>query len=73
MKIGELIRYAGASDAQVKWRANDDPRGVLVMGAMYRVKDLNVRPYHTDVQLEGFEEYNFNSVCFEDDHDKAIS
>ena len=73
MKVGELICYTGATDLQVEWRANDDPRKVLIMGAMYRVKNLDVQPCHTNIQLEGFEEYSFNSVCFEDYHDKAIS
>jgi hypothetical protein len=65
MRIGELVRYIGASDEQVNF-AGDDPRNVLIKWGYYRLKDMEVESWYTLITLSGFEELRFNSVCFEE-------
>ena len=61
---GELVRYVGASDAQVNWGGCDDPREILVEGDLFLLEDVEVHSWHTKVKLKGIEG-RFNSVCFE--------
>lgn len=61
----EKARYTGASDCQVTYRANDDPRGLLVEGAVYDVEHIDEGEWHTDVYLVGHEGKRFNSVSFD--------
>lgn len=60
-----IVKYIGATDSQVKWGGNDDPRGILVEGNIYEVIDKEVHSWHTKYTLGGFEQYQFNSVSFE--------
>lgn len=60
------VRYTGASDEQVAWGGNDDPRGVLRVGEVYEVEREEVHKWHTKYSLKGIEG-RFNSVCFEDE------
>lgn len=62
------IRYIGATDAQVKWGNNKDPREVLVEGDLYEVDNVEVHSWHTKVALKGIEGW-FNSVSFIDPDD----
>ena len=57
--------YNGASDEQVKWGANDDPRGVLTEGKEYEVLRTDVHTWHTKYILADYPALKFNSVCFE--------
>jgi len=67
MEIGTLVRFIGASDEQVKWGGNDDPRGILKVGSIYEVSEVEVHNWHTKIQLVSSIDDNlkFNSVCFE--------
>lgn len=58
------VKYIGASDAQVQWGNCDDPRDVLIEGAVYEVEKEDVHTWHTKLHLVGIEG-RFNSVCFE--------
>ena len=59
------VRYAGATDEQVQWGNNDDPRGLLKEGSVYEVEHEEVHTWHTKYSLRGIEG-KFNSVGFED-------
>lgn len=57
--------YTGnASDTQVRWGSNDDPRGLLEPGKVYEVKRVDVHTWHTKVFLTDFPGKKFNSVHF---------
>lgn len=58
------VRYIGASDEQVRWGNNDDPRGLLEIGNIYEVEHEDVHSWHTKYSLKGIKG-KFNSVCFE--------
>jgi hypothetical protein len=63
-KIGDIVKYIGCSQDQVKWGPNDDPRGILIEGDKYYVEKIEVHSWHTKLQLRGI--YGkFNSVCFQ--------
>jgi hypothetical protein len=59
------VRYIGASDEQVRWGGNDDPRGILMERDTYEVEEREVHSWHTKLRLVGIEG-SFNSVCFEE-------
>jgi hypothetical protein len=59
------VKYTGASDAQVNWGGNDDPRGILTVGNVYYVEETEVHSSYTKVKLKGITGW-FNSVSFED-------
>ena len=61
--MGQVI-YVGASDDQVRWGGNDDPRPVFTEGEVYEVEDTEVHSWHTKIMLRGFPGLKFNSVCF---------
>lgn len=61
---GDLIRYTGCSDDQVRWGGNDDPRGVLEVGSTYSLYDIKIHTNHTKVWVDGGKGA-YNSVCFE--------
>ncbi len=63
--MGQKIRYIGASDEQVKWGGNDDPRGLLKAGWVYELYRSEVHSYHTKYYLAEFPGLKFNSVSFE--------
>ena len=58
------LRYVGADDDQVRWGGNDDPRGILEIGEVYEVIDVDVHTYHTKIYLKNFPNLAFNSVHF---------
>ena len=53
-----------ASDAQVGWGSNDDPRGVLENGRVYTEDRVETHSWHTKVILKEFPDKRFNSVHF---------
>ena len=62
----DKVKYIGATDGQVQWGSNDDPRGLLTEGEWYEVEDREVHSWHTQITLVGVKG-RFNSVCFEDE------
>ena len=58
------VIYEGSDDEQVRWGSNDDPRGVLTEGDMYKVKYTEPHTWHTKYILYAFPNLRFNSVCF---------
>jgi hypothetical protein len=63
---GAQVKYVGATDEQVKFGNNDDPRGVLVVGGMYTVQATDVHTWHTKIELQEYPGLRFNSVSFVD-------
>jgi hypothetical protein len=63
MKKGSKIKFIGASDDQVKWGSNDDPRDVLKINEIYTIKEVEVHSWHTKIYLEEAPG-KFNSVHF---------
>jgi hypothetical protein len=62
---GMLAVYADeASDCQVQWGSNDDPRQHLVLGQAYTVSAVDVRSWHTKLSFEECPGKRFNSVNF---------
>ena len=68
LKKGDTVKYTGATDQQVRWGSNDDPRKVLTVGQTYEVEKVEVHTWHTKVYLVGIEG-RFNSVSFEAPHE----
>ena len=62
-KQGDTVVYEGATDEQVRWGSNTDPRGILVQGESYVIRDVDVRSWHTKLTLYGING-RFNSVHF---------
>ena len=58
------VIYIGASQSQVDYRGNDDPRPLLTEGDTYEVATWNELAWHTHVTLKGISG-TFNSVHFE--------
>ena len=65
IKDGFKVKYIGASDQQVSWGANDDPRKYLTEGDVYEVSYVEIHTWHTKISLKGYETLRFNSVSFE--------
>lgn len=70
-KKGDKVKYIGCSDVQIEWRSHDDPRIILKVGEIYEVGHTVVHSCNTEVYLKGYEQYDFNSVCFEDVEDDS--
>ena len=64
MKYGDIVKFLGCSQEQIRWGSNDDPTGILIVGDKYFVEKVNVHSQHTKVELRGVKG-KFNSVCFE--------
>ena len=64
-KPGDIVRFVEATDEQVRWGSNDDPRVHLNQEDSYTVKAVEVHTWHTKVYLEGYGKLKFNSVHFE--------
>ena len=60
------VKYIGASNVQVKWGGNDDPRGILNEGQLYEVAKREVHSWHTKLILVDFPDLKFNSASFEE-------
>lgn len=60
------VRFRGASDDQVRWGSNADPRGALEPDAVYELERAEIYSWHTKLFLRGVDSgRGFNSVSFE--------
>jgi hypothetical protein len=59
------VKYIGATQTQIDWMNNDDPRNVLTIGQIYEVWRRTVQSSYTEIRLKLFPELRFNSVFFE--------
>lgn len=57
------VMYIGASQEQINWGGNDDPRPLLTEGAIYEVEKREVHSYHTKISLKMIEG-KFNDASF---------
>jgi hypothetical protein len=64
MKIGDKVIFVSASDEQVNWGSNDDPRKLLDYETEYEIENIEVHSWHTKFYLKGIKG-KFNSVHFE--------
>jgi hypothetical protein len=60
------VKYLGATDEQVMWGSNDDPRLYLEIGQIYEVYNKEVHSWHTKLILANYTKLKFNSVSFEE-------
>jgi len=60
------VKFIGATDAQVRWGDNDDPRGILDETRVYEVVKIDMNAWNTRIKLVGFPDYWFNVKCFEE-------
>ncbi len=61
---GDVVVYSEeASDEQVKWGSNDDPRKLLELNKSYEIESVEVHSWHTKLYLKGIKG-KFNSVNF---------
>ena len=63
---GPKVKYTGATDDQVRWGDNDDPRQHLRIDSTYTLLRKEVHSYHTKFTLVEFPQLKFNSVSFEE-------
>lgn len=66
MKEKSKVKFIGATDDQVNWGTNDDPRGLLEIGKIYTILKIDVHSWHTKIYLKEFPDKKFNSVSFEE-------
>lgn len=59
------VRYVGATQDQVNWGSNDDPRPLLTIGETYAIEKISVHSWHTKISLQGFPGLLFNDASFE--------
>jgi len=64
-KKGTKVKFTNASDNQVRWGSNDDPRQYLEMNEIYTIDRTEVHTQHTKVYLQEYPDKKFNSVHFE--------
>lgn len=60
----DLVRYNGATDEQVQWGGNDDPREYLKEGETYEVLKTVLHNWHTKIMLKEFPNLWFNTSSF---------
>ncbi len=58
------VKYIGATDDQIRWGGNDDPRELLVEDQEYELDHKEEHSWHTKYYLVEFPGKKFNSVCF---------
>jgi hypothetical protein len=58
-------KYTKATDEQVKWGSNDDPRGLLEPGKEYEIEGIEMHSWHSKIHLKEFPGKKFNSSSFE--------
>ena len=69
---GDIVFYRGdATQEQINWGSNDDPRSVLVEGQPYKVCSVDVRSWHTKLTLHQISG-RFNSVHFKKDGNQNV-
>lgn len=60
----KIIYIYPATNEQVKWGNNDDPREFLDFETTYTVLKKEIHSWHTKYILEEFPDKKFNSVHF---------
>jgi len=60
---GDRIIYLDCIEEQVNWGSNDDPRKVLIEGALYYIEQVEIHSQYTKLTLRGISG-RFNSVSF---------
>jgi len=60
---GDKVIFISATDDQVRWGSNDDPRKILEEDKIYEIESIEVHHWHTKIKLVGVEG-RFNSVHF---------
>lgn len=60
------VTFIGATDEQVRWGGNADPRLTLDAGKEYEAQRVEVHSFHSKIWLKDFGG-PYNSVCFEPD------
>ena len=58
------VKYIGASNDQVNFGGNDDPRGILLLNTVYEVAEFDVHSYYTKIKLVNTSGW-FNDVSFQ--------
>lgn len=71
MKTNDAVIFIGASDEQVAWGGNDDPRKHLVSGESYTIDRIETHNWHTKIYLKEFPGKKFNSVCFSENENRS--
>ena len=68
VKPGTLVRFKSHpnDDFLVKWGSNDDPKGILKSGAIYKVLNTEIHTWHTKVYVTKFPNLKFNYSHVED-------
>lgn len=71
MKPIKVIYRGDATESQVNYGSNDDPRGILVPGQAYEIDGIEVHSFYTQIRVKEYPEKQFNSVHFDDvvDHE----
>lgn len=64
MREGDFVRFVKASDIQVNWGSNDDPRLVLNTNDIYEIENVEEHSWHTKIYLKGIKG-KFNIVSFQ--------
>lgn len=67
---GDRVVFTGATPEQVRWGDNDNPNGLLEVGASYEVSCVEIHSQHTKLSIVGVPG-RFNSVSFEKQEEKA--
>tara|TARA_Y100000310_G_C20680591_1_gene815714 strand:+ start:1273 stop:1464 length:192 start_codon:yes stop_codon:yes gene_type:complete len=58
------VIYKGASEKQIAWGSNNDPRNTLEEDKVYEVEDKEIYTWHTKIKLVDVEGW-FNSISFD--------
>ena len=62
---GDVVRFIGWTEEQVKWGNNDTPY-MLIVDKTYVIESVETHSYHTKVTIQGVDsKMKFNSVHFD--------
>ena len=65
MQKGDKVIFKGASDEQISWGGNDDPRKYMKIGDTVTVKEIKEHSFHTKIYVEEYPDKKFNQISFE--------
>lgn len=68
LEVNDKLIFVEASDEQVKWGNNDDPRPLMTRGDKLTLKHKEVHTWHTKLEFVEFPGKKFNSVHFKKDN-----
>ena len=61
----QTVQYLGATEGQVNWGGNDDPRTAgLVPDGIYTIANTETHSWHTKIELVEFPGRWFNDASF---------